>query len=368
MRKSTDEAALAEAQYEELKIQRLQALANDVSALLEDVINASSGGHAIVFLDDYYFVPYDDQPSVLSYLHQICKGTGVWLKVGGVGSRLNPYVDGTPPTGMELGHDINEVALDVTLADFNTAKRFLEDVIRGVLHPFTAPEDLFTDDARDRMVLACGGAVARDYITLTGSALDEAVERIGRDGAYKPEDPIKIWTQDIQTAAKKQMNTKEKEAFQRDAGSDASTLSNRWRDISDFIRSTGDLFILVPQADLEREPWGKEIQQLENLRLLHRIKDTIPNSRRYQGVKTMVFMIDLGQIPNVRLSKKIPEFWKSVTDFNVLRKGAWVYTPDWATRKKEIEAAAAQFEKGKPSADELTLFGLDDEVEQAPGG
>jgi len=357
--RSSGENLKTEGTFEELKIQRLQALASDISALLGDVIRDSTGGHAVVFLDDYYFVPYKDQPAVLGYLHQVCKGTGVWLKVGGVGSRLNPYVDGTPPTGMELGHEISEVALDVTLADFNTAKRFLEDVLRGVLNPITTPEELFTADARDRMVLACGGAVARDYITLTGSALDEAVERIGRDGPYKSDDFIKIWTQDIQTAAKKQMNTKEQEAFQRDATSDASTLSNRWRDICDFIRVTTDLFILVPQADLEREPWGKEIQQLENLRLLHRIKDTIPNSRSWQGVKTMVFMIDLGQLPNVRLSKKIPEFWKSASDFNILRKGAWVYTPDWMVRKREIEAATAKFEKGEPAADEVALFDYD---------
>lgn len=363
---SAAETATVEGTYEELKIQRLQALASDISKLLEDVIRTSSGGHAVVFLDDYYFVPFNDQPDVLGYLHQVCKGTGVWLKVGGVGSRLNPYLDGTPPAGMELGHDISEVALDVTLADFNTAKRFLEDVIGGILDPITTPDELFTEDARDRMVLACGGAVARDYITLTGSALDEAVERLGRDGAYADGDSIKIWTQDIQSAAKKQMNTKEKEAFQRDASSDASTLSNRWRDISDFIRSTNDLFILVPQADLERETWGKEVQQLENLRLLHRIKDTIPNSRAWQGVKTMVFMIDLGQLPNVRLSKKIPEFWKSAADFNILRKGAWVYTPDWSTRKKEIETAAAKFAKGEPASDELALFDYDEEIEVAP--
>jgi len=350
--KSRSEATTAVGEYEELKIERLQSLANDISHLLKSVIDTVGGGQAIVFLDDYYFVPYDDQPSVLAYLHQICKGTGVWLKVGGVGSRLNPYLDGQPPVGMELGQDISEVALDVTLADFSTAKRFLEDVLRGVLAPHTSPEELFTEDARDRMVLACGGAVARDYINLTGTALDEAIERSGKNGAYTDETIIKIWTVDIQSAAKKLMNTKEKEAFQRDAGSDASLLSNRWRDVCDFVRTTVDMFILVPQADLERESYGKEIQDLENLRLVHRVKDTIPNSRQWQGVKTMVFMIDLGQLPNVRLSRKIPEFWKSVADFNTLRKGAWVYTPDWRDRQQAISASSV---RSRPSDNDGTV-------------
>lgn len=327
--KERTEGRSESAQYEVLKIDRLKSLANDTSKLIGQIIQKSSNGSAVVFLDDYYFVPYDDQPFVLSYLHQVCKGTGIWLKVGGVGSRLKPYVDGNPPVGMEPSQDISEVALDVTLAEFNTAQRFLEAMLDGVIHPHVSTKDLFTEDARARMILACGGAVARDYITLTEGALDEAVERMSKGGDYTDESIVKIWAVDIQSAVKKQMNIKEKEAFQRDAGSDASALSNRWNDICDFVRSTDDLFILVPQADLEREPWGKEVQQLENLRLIHRIKDTIPNAKSWQGVKTMVFMIDLGQLPNVRLSKKIPQFWSSVADFNSLRRAAWVYTPDW---------------------------------------
>lgn len=355
--KQSTQSSGVSAQFEELKIERLQALAKDISHLIEDVIRVSSKGHAVVFLDDYYFVPLSDQPSVLAYLHQICKGTGVWLKVGGVGSRLNPFVDGSPPVGMEVGQDISEVALDVTLAEFNTAQRFLEDVLRGILAPLTTPDDLFTADARDRMVLACGGAVARDYITLTESAIDEAVERMSKSGEYSEDAVLKIWTVDIQSAVKKQMNTKEQEAFQRDAGTDASTLSSRWRDICDFVRTTNDLFILVPQADLEREDYGQEIQQLENLRLIHRIKDTIPNAKSWQGVKTMVFMIDLGQLPNVRLSKKIPEFWSSAADFNSLRRGTWVYTPDWRSRTEEIVASR---ESEVIDSDDEALFNLED--------
>lgn len=111
-------------EYEEFKIQRLQTIAARISDLLVEVMKASPNGYAVVFLDDYYFVPIKDQPSVLGYLHQICKGTGVWLKVGGVGSRLHPFVDGHPPVGMEPGHDLSVVPLDVTLADFATARKF----------------------------------------------------------------------------------------------------------------------------------------------------------------------------------------------------------------------------------------------------
>lgn len=335
---SEEETTVGE--FEEFKIQRLQTVAARISDLLIEVMKASPKGYSVVFLDDYYFVPIKDQPSVLGYLHQICKGTGVWLKVGGVGSRLHPFVDGHPPVGMEPGHDLSVVSLDVTLADFATARRFLEDVLEGVVSPHVTPAELFTGDSRNRMVLACGGAVTRDYITLTEAALDEAVERMSKKGEYHDDAVLKIWTVDIQSAVKKQMNGKEQEAFQRDAESDASALSNRWRDICDFVAATGESFVLVPQAQLERDAWGKEIQQLENLRLLHRIKDTIPKSGGGTGTKTMVFMIDLGQQSNVRLSKKIPEFWVSVAEFDRLRRSSWIYTPDWKEKKLKVGTRA----------------------------
>lgn len=345
-------------EYEEFKIQRLQTIAARISDLLVEVMKASPNGYAVVFLDDYYFVPIKDQPSVLGYLHQICKGTGVWLKVGGVGSRLHPFVDGHPPVGMEPGHDLSVVPLDVTLADFATARRFLEAVLEGVVSPYVTPMELFTGDSRNRMVLACGGAVTRDYITLTEAALDEAVERMSKKGEFHEDAVLKIWTVDIQSAVKKQMNVKEQEAFQRDAESDASALSNRWRDICDFVASTGESFVLVPQAQLERDIWGKEVQQLENLRLIHRIKDTIPKSGAGAGVKTMVFMIDLGQQSNVRLSKKIPEFWSSVAEFDRLRRSSWIYTPDW--REKKAKASNLAVTDQASEEEDEPLFDYED--------
>ena len=76
-----------------------------------------------------FYVPLRDHPYVLDYLHQVCKGTGIWLKVGGVGTRLRPYQDGDPPIGMQINHDIDRLALDVTLEEFNTAQAFPEKVL-----------------------------------------------------------------------------------------------------------------------------------------------------------------------------------------------------------------------------------------------
>lgn len=354
----------SEAEFEELKIERLQQLAPRTAAVLTRLVNHSAQRHAIIFIDDYYFVRLQDQPYVLDYLHQVCKSTGVWLKIGGVGSRLRPFVEGNPPVGMQPTQDLDRLVLDVTLDDFATAQRFLENMLDGVLSDERVTStQLFTDTARARMVLACGGAVARDYITLTDAALDEAVERMSKAGTYNPYAVVNIQSQDVHRAVRKRLNTKEEEELSLDAGADAPTLSARWRDICDFTRESGDIaFVLVKQSDLESSEWGKEIQQLESLRLLHRIKDTVPNTPNWRGIKTMAFMVDLAQVADQRLRTGIPEFWKGTAEFDKLRRAEWVYSPDWRSHQVRNIKAQAEGTAEKISVEPEPLFDFEPEA------
>lgn len=341
----------ASAEFEVAKIQRLQSLAPALKKLVRKMVAFSPDKHALIFVDDFYFVLLEQQPAVLGYLHQICKGTGVYLKVGGVGTRLRPFVDGDPPVGMQPGHDISRLALDVTLSDFATAKTFLEDVITGILAPFEiTPSGLFADEARNRMVLACGGAVARDYVEILDAAIDEAVERMKKKQTWRSEGTVRVFTADVQGAVKKHMTSKEEDAFTVDAVSDADLLRRRWRDICEFTRRTEEVFILVPQIELESTTWGAEILQLESLRLVHRIGDTTPNAKSWAGVKTRIYMVDLGQAANLRLRATIPEFWSRTSEFDKLRRAEWVYTADWETRKATRAARPRKGQESKPVA------------------
>jgi hypothetical protein len=353
------------AQFVELKIERLQALASRISGELRALVERSAQRRAIVFIDDFYFVRLADQPWVLDYLQQVCKGTGTWLKVGGVGTRMNTFIDGDPPTGMQPNQDIDLLPIDIALDGFSTAQRFLEEMLDGVLTPLDcSTRQLFTDTARSRMVLACGGAVARDYITLTTAALDVATDRLSKKGRVKDDDEIKIQTEDVNTAARRRVNEKEEKDLQADAGSDASKFRDRWRDMCDFVREQGNsAFVLVRQRDLDQADWGAEIRQLENLRLLHRIRDTVPNTPNWRGVKTVVFMIDLGQVANTRLRAGIPEFWKNTAQFDKLRRAEWVYLPEWRDKlalkpAAKIKTAQTDGEDDREIADDQipTLF------------
>lgn len=334
----------------------------------------------IFFIDDFfYYVRLEDQPpQVLDYLKSVAKkGTGIWLKVGGVGERMRTFRDGDPAVGgMQLNQDIFPLAIDITLDDFGTAQRFLERMMDGILKDFnlSTAQLFFTETARSRMVLACGGAVARDYITLTsGGALDAAVERLNRAGAPEPQSLVNIQAEDVNAAASKRMNKKEEEELSLDAGEDATRLRVRWRDVCDFVREIDSAFVLVRQKDLDETQWGgADIRQLEkNLRLLHRIRDTKPNAPNWRGVKCVVFMVDLGQLTvKKRLQKAIPRFfWENTQEFDKLRRAEWVYAPpDWEAKlssPKPSRTAAPQGEAppasgSDASSDEGTLSLFDE--------
>lgn len=322
---SNDESGSSDA----TKIERLRSLAPEVNRLLSRLVANGEARRSLIFIDDFYFINTDDQPYVLDYLHSVCKGTGVWLKVGGVGTRLKLYQEGDPPIGVQADQDVARLKLDVTLEDFKSAKSFLEKVLDGILQPVgMTTTDIMNDGARNRIVLACGGAVPRDYIGLALEALDLAITRM------KPgESSVKIQTEDINRAAKRRTNQKEEEELKQDADTDAPKLRTRWQDIQAFANNRDQTsYVLLRQGDLTDTTWGKEIEQLENLRLLHRIGIAVPNTASWRQIRVVIMMIDLAAIMNQRLNANIVEFWKSQQEFDKLRRAQWVYSPDWNAR------------------------------------
>jgi len=152
------------------------------AVLIRDVLSAAQGAlggkSTLIVLDDFYHVPYGDQPDVLAYLHQVVKNLDIWLKICGVRHRLRPFVEGNPPRGMQIGQDAAEISLDITLERFQAAQSFLEQVLSGICAPLDIPIDmLLTQGGRQRLVLGSGG-VARDYLHLTQNALRNANERV----------------------------------------------------------------------------------------------------------------------------------------------------------------------------------------------
>jgi hypothetical protein len=144
---------------------------------------------------------------VLSYLHQLAKGLEIWLKIGGVAHRLAPYTEGDPPRGIQPYHDAGLLELDSTLRDFDHTQRFLESILDDALSEAgVATDDLLTDSARERLVLASGG-VPRDYLSLTANALRAASRR--DDAANRPRN--RITAEDVSEVATVLLEQKEQE-------------------------------------------------------------------------------------------------------------------------------------------------------------
>ena len=100
----------------------LRDILPQISSALERATEAAGFESTLVVLDDFYFIEREAQPLVLDYLHAATKRSNVWLKIGSVRSRTQTFSDGNPPIGMQPPHDLQPLSLDVSLADFATAK------------------------------------------------------------------------------------------------------------------------------------------------------------------------------------------------------------------------------------------------------
>ena len=321
----------------------LRDLAPALAETLSDAAALSQNGSMLVVLDDFYMIDRGNQPLVLDHLHGITKRTPVWLKIASVKSRTQTFVNGDPPIGMQPPGDVHPMSLDIGLEKFPSAKTFLEEVAEGVLtpHGFDLSEVL-TATARERAVLVAGGAVCRDYFDVLIAAADIAWN--AAQGSDPPKVEFRIEAENIHGAAGELFDRKLTE-LRADAGLDAPALEARFEDLLKFVRDRDTFFLLVRRDELELD-WGQEIQQLEDLRFLHRIMTTRPNTGSWRGVDTVVYMVDIPALVKNRMHKAPIEFWKP-GEIDKLRRATWIYEPAWevtdtARRMSDVVSAGSQ--------------------------
>jgi hypothetical protein len=331
------------AEFLETKMEGLLTAAVRIRRMLEDVSKVLGSVPTLVVLDDFYHVRFDDQPQVLAYLHQIVKNLPIYLKICGVHHRINEFAEGDPPTGLQIGHDAGDVSLDITLEEFAAAKKFLEDVLDGVAADSgLTSEDLVTDTGRERLVLGSGG-VARDYLDLVSKALRKASERQSR-----PDRPHnRVTAEDVNEVATALFNRKQ-EDLRRDVGPEADRLRARQTDLVRFCLDHNHTNVfLVEGIHLTETTWGKEIETLADLRLMHKLGDFSLPSPGWRGRRFVAYTLDLTHWTGVR-SERIHqiEFWKPGKRDDLRRTGL-VYNPDRPpgiaqSRSQRSEAASSE--------------------------
>jgi hypothetical protein len=139
------------------KIQLLHRRIIEYQKIFRDM-SGLSGGDSYLVLDDLYHIRKADQPRVIDYFHRLGKSANLWIKIGTIRHRSSWYLNGDPPIGMKIGDDGDEIDLDLTLEKYQQAKDFLSRILRGFFEVAELKvDDILTDGALDRLVLASGG-------------------------------------------------------------------------------------------------------------------------------------------------------------------------------------------------------------------
>jgi hypothetical protein len=333
-RKDTEDTSVAS--EEQTKMDGLLSAGVLIRKDLKEAQEALGERPTLIVLDDFYHVPYEDQPDVLAYLHQVVKNLNIFLKVCGVRHRLNPFVEGNPPRGMQIPQDAPEISLDITLSQFKAAQSFLEAVLAGICQPLGVSIDaLITEGGRQRLVLGSGG-VARDYLYLTQTALRNANER--------SENPTRqhnrIGAEDVNEASAELSSLKQQD-LARDAGPDADAVRERLSDVAKFcLDVNGTNVFLVEGTRLQEDDWGREIQALADLRLLHEIGNLSVQTGRYRGRRFVGFTLDLSNWAGARSERiKQLEFW-TPEGRQEARRARLIYSPGASDRSPTAKAPA----------------------------
>ena len=274
----------------------------DFQKVFEQIIELS-GGDAYIFLDDLYHLNRKDQAHVLDYFHRIVKGRSVWLKVGTIRHRTDWYHHGSPPVGLKLGDDCDDIDLDITLEKYELARKFLLQILNQLIAEVGLKDhtELLASGGIERLVLASGG-VARDFLTIFRRAIDVARER-GK--TYRGE---RINAEDVNVAAGEHDSAKRDE-LKRDTLEERTDLEFALATIQEFCVSHSVNCFLVER---DRDSGGQQLLgELVDLRFVH-IVQSRTTVREIRGSLFTAYMLDVSQYTGERRRRELEmiSFWK----------------------------------------------------------
>ncbi|MEU5765817.1 hypothetical protein ABZ782_07835 [Streptomyces asoensis] len=252
-----------------------------------------------VFLDDFYYLPRNEQPRILDMLHGAVRDCNAWLKIASI-RHLTRWFQSSPPLGLQTMHDADLIDLDVTLQDPQRAKTFLESILLQYAKHVGVSYlgRLFHAAALDRLVLA-SGAVPRDYLVLAGSSIAKAQRR---------QNAKLVGVQDVNQAAGDAAQVKLQELeddMAADVESATRTISGL-KVVRDFcLEETSFTYFLVGYRDKEDNPHLYSIiTDLLDVRMIHLIDAGVSDAHA-AGQRSEVYMLDLSQFSGSRLKQGI---------------------------------------------------------------
>lgn len=130
--------------------------------------------NAFVFLDDFHYLDFDEQPKVLHRVYAALKGANGWLKVAGLRSLLN-YYSARDRIGLQVPGDAQLISLDLTLENPERAETHLKAILENFLKAvgYSVSTSVLPNAAFRRLAWANAG-VPRDFLQMFGRAIDHA--------------------------------------------------------------------------------------------------------------------------------------------------------------------------------------------------
>lgn len=240
-------------------------------------------------------------------MHRICKGAGVWLKIGTIRHRTTYYIGSKPPVGMKIGDDADEIDLDVTLEKYQTTRNFLVKILDQFAEECSVSiNSLMTAGATERLVVASGG-VARDFLTLFKRSVAIARERVS--GGDRGNRGSKVGAEDINKAAGEN-NSFKREEFNNDAEENTKQLLlSRLDEVKNFCLNKNNTNCFLVEKDLKSEAI-EQIHTLVDLKFVHRANTRVTVRDRKSRVYD-AFMLDISEYAGERAKRELDmiQFW-----------------------------------------------------------
>jgi hypothetical protein len=316
--KSSSEQETSE-KYTRSKLDILHRRIIEYQKIFRDLSVLSSGDSYLV-LDDLYHIRRSDQPRVIDYFHRLGKSSNLWIKIGTIRHRSTWYINGDPPIGTKIGDDADEIDLDLTLEHYQQAKDFLLRILRGFFDSAGLKiDDILTDGALERLVLASGG-VARDFLGIFRRSI--AVARNRDEGPRGP----KIGVEDVNAAAGEYDKYKREELSRDTFKEDETPIEEEFVKVREFCLESANSNCFLIEKDAQSDMYAR-IEELTDLRLVHKVRSRVTIPSR-QGKLFEAYMLDVSQYTASRKKRdlEVIEFWRSDSTER-LRRVSLIYPP-----------------------------------------
>jgi len=170
---------------------------------------------------------------------------------------------------------------------FRETQIFLEKIMDGLCDRINVNfRELFTEDARKRLVLA-GGGVARDYLRIASAAILEARNR----GVSPKSGSDRVTVEDVNKGAGSVASSKF-EDLTKDEPSESSSLSILVQDLTEFCRKTKCAYFLVSASDKEL---SSQMNKLHHLRFTHLLAES-ETIRERGSQRFNVWLLDVANL------------------------------------------------------------------------